>query len=231
MVEELGSIETLKNDFIGNVSHEIKTPLAVIQNYASALQSDAVDTDRRKDYTDTIITASRKLSALVTNILKLSKLENQEIVPEAAPFDLCRQLTECALAFEDALEKKNIEFEAEMDDRLVITADEGMLEIVWHNLLSNAIKFTADGGKITLAQTSDDAGVTVTVTDSGCGMDGDTLPHIFDRFYRGDASRSGEGNGLGLALTLRVLELLGGSISAQSEIGKGSTFTVRLRAV
>jgi signal transduction histidine kinase len=127
------------------------------------------------------------------------------------------------------LEEKNIEFEVEMDDRLIITADEGMLEIVWHNLLSNAIKFTADGGKIALAQTSDDAGVTVTVTDSGCGMDGDTLPHIFDRFYQGDASRSGEGNGLGLALALRVLELLGGSVSAQSEIGKGSAFTVRLR--
>jgi signal transduction histidine kinase len=229
MVEELGSIETLKNDFIGNVSHEIKTPLAVIQNYASALQSDAITAEQRKEYADTITTASRKLGALVTNILKLSKLENQEITPGSEPFDLCRQLAEAAIAFEDVLERKNIELVVDMDERVMINADAGMLEIVWHNLLSNALKFTDSGGKVTLTQTSDEDSVEVSISDSGCGMEEGTLSHIFDKFYQGDSSHSGEGNGLGLALTLRVLELVGGAISVKSEVGKGSTFTVRLR--
>ncbi|MCL2518954.1 MAG: HAMP domain-containing histidine kinase [Oscillospiraceae bacterium] len=229
MVDELGSIEMLTNDFISNVSHEVKTPIAVIQNYAMALQKLDITPEQRQEYTETIINAAQRLNSLVSNILKLNKLENQKIVPALEEYDLCAQLTACALTFEDLWEVKNITFNAEMDDKAIIRADKSMLEIVWNNLLANAIKFTDSGGSITLTQTSDDDSVTVTISDTGCGMKEETLKRIFDKFYQGDTSRSQDGNGLGLALALRVIELLNGQISAESKPGEGSTFVVKLK--
>lgn len=228
MVEGLGSIETLKNDFISNVSHEIKTPLSIIQSYAMVLQKEGLTSQERKEYTGTIMTASKKLTALVTNILRLNKLENQAIIPINEPFDLCRQLCECALSFESLWEEKGINFEVDIEERVMIYADESMLEIVWNNLLSNAVKFSEPGGTITLKQTSEADMVEVLVRDTGCGMSDDTIKHIFDKFYQGDTSHSQEGNGLGLALVLKVVELMGGSIGVRSTPGAGTAFTVRL---
>ncbi|MFJ5772450.1 ATP-binding protein [Psychrobacillus sp. NPDC093180] len=228
MVEELESTEILKNDFIANVSHEIKTPLSIIQSYATVLQKEGLTTEKKKEYTDTIITASKKLTTLVTNILKLNKLENQEIQPSVEPYDLCRQLSECALSFEELWEQKDITFVADIEERAMIIMNEEMLEIVWNNLLSNAIKFTEPGGTVKLTQTSDSEVMTVIIEDSGCGMNEETVKHIFDKFYQGDTSHSQEGNGLGLALSLKVIELVGGKISVKSELGIGTTFKVEL---
>lgn len=228
MVEELGSIETLKTDFFSNVSHEIKTPLAVIQNNAELLHREEITEEQRMEYTENILHATKRLSSLITNMLKLNKLEKQVIKPQPQEFDLCAQLCDCALQFEDMWDKKEIEFEADMEDRVTICADAGLLELVWTNLLSNAMKFTPSGGTITITQTSDEDSVTVSISDTGCGMDEKTAKRIFDKFYQGDTSHATEGNGLGLALVQRILELSDGTISVKSALGKGTIFTVTL---
>lgn len=228
MVAELGSMETLKTDFFANVSHEFKTPLAGIQNNAMLLQRKNISEKEQWECADAIVESTRRLSDLISNMLKLNKLEKQTIVPKAEPYDLCEQLCECVIQFDGIMEKKEIEFEADLEDQAVIAADESLMELVWNNLLSNAIKFTPDGGSIVLHQHTDADGIIVSVSDTGCGMDSETQKKIFEKFYQGDTSHATEGNGLGLALVLRVLHLLDCQISVQSELGKGSVFTVHI---
>lgn len=229
MVEELSSIEILKNDFIANVSHEIKTPLSVIQNYAMLLQTDHLTEAQRKEYSIIIFQAAGQLSTLITNILRLSKLENQAMLPEPQPYDVCRQLGDCVMNFAEQLEQKQLEFSAEIEDKALVMADESMVEIVWNNLLTNAIKFTEPGGKITLTQVTKNTDVWITIADTGCGMDEQTSRRIFDKFYQGDTSHSQDGYGLGLALTKKVLDLNNGKIEVISTPGKGSKFSVCLK--
>ena len=229
MMDELSSAEILKNDFISNMSHEIRTPLAVIQNYAALLQNDSLPPQQRQEYSAMIFQASEQLAALVTNVLRLSKLENQSIPPIAEAYDVCRQISDCVMAFADRLEEKEIEFSADTDDSTLIYADENMMEIVWNNLLSNAIKFTERGGKIILREYTDQDSVIVSVEDSGCGMDGTTIKHIFEKFYQGDTPHAKEGYGLGLTLSAKIVRLCGGDIRVASEPGKGSVFSVQLK--
>lgn len=225
MVEELGSIETLKTDFFSNVSHEIKTPLAIIQNHAELLLREPLS-EKQKGSAEAIFRASKRLADLIGNILKLNKLEKQNILPEKESFDLCTQLAECALNYEQMWEKKELEFEAEMEEEVFITADRALLELVWNNLFSNAVKYTEAGGSIQLKEWSDETDIYVSVSDTGCGMGEDTKRRIFEKFYQGDTSHAMVGNGLGLALAKRVLDLSGFAIEVESEVGKGSTFTV-----
>jgi signal transduction histidine kinase len=228
MVAELGSIETLKNDFISNVSHEIKTPLAIICNYATILQNPDIQEQERRDCVESLVGASNRLNSLVTNILKLNKLESQKINRHDTDFDLCGQLSECTLGFETLWEQKHIEIDVDMEDRAMVHTDEETLKLVWNNLISNAIKFTPEGGKITLRQRSDAYSVIVEISDTGCGMGQETMKHIFDKFYQGDTSHSTEGNGLGLALASKIVDTCGGTMTVTSELGKGSTFKVVL---
>lgn len=226
MVEELSSTEMLKNDFVSNVSHELKTPLAVIQNYATILQSDNLTEAERKDYSRRIGEAAGRLSTLVTNILQVNRLENQKIQPARKPFNLSEALSRCILNYDTLLEEKRMDLEVDLDQDLILCSDENLLDMVWNNLLSNAVKFTSEGGKIRIQMYQKDREVMVTMADNGCGMDLETLRHIFDKFYQGDTSHATRGNGLGLALAKRIVDLLGGNISVQSTLGNGSVFTV-----
>lgn len=228
MVEELGSIETLKTDFFSNVSHEFKTPLAVICSNAQMLQREELSADQR-EAVNHITESGKRMADLIQNMLKLNKLEKQEILPAAEPYDVCAQLSGCAVQFEESWEKKNIEFNADMEDRAILTADPGLMELVWNNLLSNAIKYTDEGGKITLTEVSDEDFIRVSVADTGCGMSKEEIRHIFDKFYQADISHASFGNGLGLALVKRIAELSDAEIVVESTPGKGSVFTVILK--
>ena len=231
MVQELSGMETLRTDFIANVSHELKTPLAVIQNYGTMLQQPNLSDEDRKDYARTVTNASQRLASLITNILKLNKLENQQIYPKKEHFDLGEQLCECLLGFENAWEAKRLEIETEIEDGVNVESDPELLSLVWNNLFSNAIKFTEEGGTIGLKLHTENGHAVVEVSDTGCGISPEVGAHIFEKFYQGDTSHATQGNGLGLALVKRVVDIIGGEISVSSELGKGSTFTVRIKAV
>ncbi len=228
MAEELDGNATIKNDFIADVSHEFKTPLSIIQNYATMLQEPGLDEEKRQEYAKILRDTSRNLSELVSNILKLNKLENQQIFPEKKLYNLSEQLCECMLVYEPEFERKNIDIELNLDEELMIKADYDLLLHVWHNLFSNAIKFNCENGKIILTLENQEKNAVVKVTDTGCGMTGETSKRIFEKFYQGDTSRSTQGNGLGLALVKRVVDITGGKIMVQSEIGKGTEFVIIL---
>ena len=229
MAAELAGTETLRTDFIANVSHELKTPLAVMGNYATMLQRPGITEEERCEYAKSISEAARKLAQLITNILKLNKLENQQIFPQPKEFDLGEQLCECLLVFEDAWEAKNLEIETDIEEDIRIKSDPELLSLVWNNLISNAVKFTPDGGTIGLSLKTQDGSVVVQVRDTGCGMKHEVGQHIFEKFYQGDTSHATQGNGLGLALVKRVVDILSGEIGVQSVYGQGSTFTVKIK--
>ena len=229
MAAELAGTETLRTDFIANVSHELKTPLAVMGNYATMLQRPGITEEERCEYARSISEAARRLAQLITNILKLNKLENQQIFPQPKEFDLSEQLCECLLVFEDAWEAKSLEIETDIEEDVRIKSDPELLSLVWNNLISNAVKFTPDGGTIGLSLKTEDGSVIVQVRDTGCGMKPEVGQHIFEKFYQGDTSHATQGNGLGLALVKRVVDILNGEIGVQSVYGTGSTFTVKFK--
>ena len=214
--------------FIANVSHEMKTPLAVIQNYGTLLQRPDLPEEKRQEYAKGITDASRRLAEMMTNILKLNRLENQQIFPAATEYDLGEQLCQCLLQFENTWEQKEIEIETDIAENIIIQADEELLGLVWNNLFSNAFKFTDAGGRVSVSLTAAEGFAVIQVKDTGCGMSAEVGAHIFEKFYQGDTSHSIQGNGLGLALVKRIIDIMQGEIAVESTPGEGSTFTVRI---
>ena len=231
MAQELSKSEMLKNDFIANVSHEIKTPLAIINNYVKALNNTSLTNEERQKYLQNLQNASNKLNTLVTNILKLNKLENQRLALDVKKFNLSELLSNQILQFEKIIEEKNIELDLFIEEDLFINSEPNYLEIVFNNLISNAIKFSENNGKIEISLKKNFNKYSIVFKDYGCGMDIETGKHIFDKFYQGDTSHSKEGNGLGLALVKKVIDVIGGKISVESEINVGTTFLIEIEEI
>lgn len=231
MAKELSKSEILKNDFIANVSHEIKTPLSIINMYAQILENNNLTEEERKKNIKSLKKACKRLSTLVENILKLNKLENQKILPNIKEINLSELLISQVLNFEELIEKKDIKLVCSIEEDLYINSEESYLEIVFNNLMSNAVKFTNENGKIEVSLKKVNDEYIISFKDNGCGMDNDTGRHIFDKFYQGETSHSKEGNGLGLALVKRVIDSLGGKIEVESELNKGTTFTITIKEI
>jgi signal transduction histidine kinase len=227
MASDLDGIEMFRNDFINNFSHEFKTPIVSIRGFARRLQQENLTEEQKKEYIDIIVAESERLSTMAQNVLLLTKLENQNIVSEKTEFYLDEQIRRCILLLEKTWSEKDIELDLDFDE-IKYVFNEEMLSHVWINLLSNAIKFTPDGGKIVCQLKREDEGVAFRIKDSGAGIPEDVKTRIFEKFYQGDSSHSTAGNGIGLNIVKRVVDLAHGKIEVNSEEGNGSEFVVIL---
>ncbi|MDR0880065.1 MAG: HAMP domain-containing histidine kinase [Clostridioides sp.] len=242
MAKELGTMETLRQEFISNVSHEIQSPLTSISGFASLLRNENINESDRLHYIDIIETESRRLSKLSDNMLKLSKLESEEININASGFRLDRQIQNAVLMLEPQWSKKDIEFDIDIES-VDIFADEELLAQVWINLIHNAIKFSNYGGKIRIRlwridsakktnshKVEENKKIHLEISDEGVGISDEDRVHVFERFYKADKSRDRSlgGSGLGLSLVKKIVEIHGGEIEVESEVGKGTRFKVLL---
>ena len=227
MAKELEATEIIQTDFISNVSHEFKTPISAIEGYSMLLQDNDNLTQEQKEYIEKIILNTNRLSSLTGSVLLLSKLENQSIVPSKTHFYLDEQIRQSVLLFESEWERKDIDFDIELDDTEYL-GHESLFNHVWNNLISNAIKFSPKGGTIQITLSNFDQKIVFSISDEGPGISDEAKDHIFDKFYQEDSSHKQYGNGLGLALVKKIVDLEDGEIFVMNNSGAGCKFTVIL---
>lgn len=227
MTKELKATEILQTDFVSNVSHEFKTPINAIEGYATLLQgSENEGRELQEKYIGKILSNTHRLSNLVGNILLLSKVDNQAIPAKPSTYRLDEQIRQAVLQLEPEWEKKEIEFDIELD-RIEYTGNEILLQHVWNNLIGNAVKFDPQGGLVKIRLWKNDEKILCTVEDNGPGIKAGDEAHIFDRFYQSDSSHKEEGNGLGLALVKQIVKAEGGQVTV-ANMEKGCRFTIQL---
>lgn len=227
MTRQLSSIETLRSNFVKDISHEFKTPIVSIKGFAKLLKSSDLTEQQRNEYLNIIIDETERLTNLSSNVLLLSKLDSTDKITYKERYSLDEQIRKCILLLEPQLKKKQLELDISLEP-IQFTGNAEILQPLWINLLGNAVKFSSQGGTIGVKLRLDKEEAIASVSDTGLGMDDEVKKHIFDKFYQGDQSRSTEGNGLGLSLVKRILEICGGCISVESAPNKGTTFTVYL---
>ena len=227
MSKELSSIQTLKDEFIHDFSHEFKTPIASINGFANLLLEGGLTEEEQRQYLKIIADESARLSTLAENTLTLNRLENQQFLGEVKPYRLDLQIKECVILLEREWTAKDITVSSELAP-LEYEGNASLMQQVWLNLIGNAIKFTPSRGEIAVSLAERGGGAEVRVSDNGIGMSKEVALHVFDKYYQGDASHSTRGNGLGLSIVKRIVTLAGGSVSVESREGEGSTFIVFL---
>ena len=228
MTEELRNTEIFRNDFISNFSHEFKTPLASIRGFARQLCEGDLTPEQQREFSKIILDETEFLSVLSQNTLLLTGLENKDIISDKTLFSLDEQLRDCMIRLEPQWSEKDLEIEMDLD-KISFFWNEQLLSHVWNNLFDNAVKFSQNGGKINVSCKENGGVITVSVADGGCGIPEESVPHIFEKFYQVDSSHATKGNGLGLPLVKKIVELCGGDICVESTVGVGTVFTVKLR--
>lgn len=227
MAKELGSIEMFRKDFINNFSHEFKTPIVSIRGFAKQLEREDLTPEQRREYTKIIVSESERLANMSSNVLLLTKLENQQIVTDKVEYALDEQIRSAILLLEKQWSTKEIELNLNLDE-VKYVGNEEMMSHIWVNLLSNAIKFSPQGGVLEVRCAREGNACVVVIRDHGVGMDEETQKRIFEKFYQGDSAHATEGNGLGLSLVKRIVDLCAGTVQVESRPGQGTTFTVTL---
>ncbi|MBB6714860.1 HAMP domain-containing sensor histidine kinase [Clostridium gasigenes] len=227
MIVELKNMEYLRKDFISNVSHEFKTPISSIQGFVEMIKNKDLPEEKRDAYIDIIIEETERLSNLSSNMLRISRLDNQSIPNKITEFSLDEKIRKVILLLEDRWDKKNLELDINLES-VMFKGDEDLIEQVWINLIENAIKFSEDGGKISVELKNLEEDVVVKVSDTGIGISEESKERVFERFYQGETSHSKVGNGLGLAIVKRIIEICRGEIEIESCVGQGTIFIIRL---
>lgn len=227
MVKELSNTETLRNDFVSNVSHEFKTPLAAVQGYCMLLQDETSSEQERQRCIKHILNNIERLTDLTQNTLILSRLDHQEIIIKKEYYDLGEQIRLILLNYENLWNEKEIELELNIDD-VMFYGNKVLMAQVWSNLIDNAIKFSNQGGMLRIDCEKKEEKINVMIRDYGIGMNEVTMKHAFDRFYQGDKSHRTKGNGLGLALVKKIISICEGDIQVESKLGEGTTFHIAL---
>ncbi len=228
MSDALKKMEYMNKDFMNNVSHEFKTPISVIAGFAEILQDETLPEDARKEYLQLIREEAERLSHLADNMLQMSRLDHQTLVTRMEPVNITEQLRKCCIMMSEKWESRSPEFDIDFPD-LTVVADPDLTQQLWINLLDNAIKYSPDVPVIHITGSSEGGEVTVRIRDEGMGMTPEQMERMYERFYQGDVSHQQQGNGLGLSIVRRVLELLHGSIQCRSEEGKGTEFEICLK--
>ena len=227
MVRELRSNEKMRKDFISNVSHELRTPLTIISGYADLLQDEGISEKDRLEYASLISNESERLVRLTSNLLRLSKMDSQEITIKRDTFRLDEQIRQTAALLASKWQAKNIDLQLDLKNML-FNGDEELLGQVWFNLIENAVKFTDNLGRVKISLTENAGMVQATVLDNGVGMTRETMDRMFEQFYQGDTSRKNEGSGMGLAIVHKIVEIHGGTVRAESGPNQGTKFVVSL---
>jgi len=232
-LQELKRADSLRRELVANVSHDLRTPLASLRGYLETLllKEGRLSADEQRCYLEIALQHSESLGKLVTELFELAKLESCETRPVPEPFAIGELVQDVSQKYRLEAEKRHVRIEAKLAEGLpFVSADIGLIERVLENLIDNALKYTPEEGEIRISLEPGEHAVAVEVADTGCGIPGDELPHVFDRFYRsksGPTAREG-GAGLGLAISKKILDLHGSRIDVRSEVGKGTTFTFDL---